>query len=189
MKDLLKLFKALSDETRLKIVKFLLNGERCVCEITRHVNRTQSTVSIQLAKLESLGIVDSRREGKSVYYRISNPKVKKILSKIDFSKWWGIDRREIEWYPVIDEKKCIGCGICTIICGRNVFEFDFKKNKSKVKNPYNCMVGCNNCGVYCPSGAISFSQRNRRGFIQKLLKRHNLVTKAREELERSKSRK
>ncbi len=85
MKELLKIFKALSDETRLKIVKFLLDGEKCVCEIVKHVNKTQSTVSIQLTKLENLGIVASKREGKKVYYRISNPKVRKILS-IDFSK-------------------------------------------------------------------------------------------------------
>ena len=85
MKELLKIFKALSDETRLKIVKFLLDREKCVCEIVKHVNKTQSTVSIQLTKLENLGIVASKREGKKVYYRISNPKVRKILS-IDFSK-------------------------------------------------------------------------------------------------------
>ncbi len=83
MKELLKIFKALSDETRLKIIEFLLSGEKCVCDIVRHVNRTQPTVSIQLSKLEDLGIVESRREGKSVYYRISNQKVTKILSKIN----------------------------------------------------------------------------------------------------------
>ncbi|MHA1506623.1 MAG: metalloregulator ArsR/SmtB family transcription factor [Candidatus Asgardarchaeia archaeon] len=180
MRELLKIFKALSDETRLKIVELLLNGEKCVCEIVRHTDRTQSTISIQLSKLESLGIVESRRKGKNVYYRISNPKVMKILSKIDFSKWQGIDRKEIEWYPIIDEKKCIGCAICITICGRNVFEFDFKKNKAKVKNPYNCMVGCNNCAIYCPAEAISFSQKNRREFIQSLLKKYNLIAKARE---------
>ena len=183
MRESLKIFKALCDETRLKIVEFLLNGEKCVCEIVPFTKRTQSTVSIQLAKLESLGVVESRREGKSVYYRISNPKVRKILSKIDFSKWRGIDRKEIEWYPIIDENKCIGCGMCITTCGRNVF--DFKKNKSKVKNPYNCMVGCDNCSIYCPAGAISFPQKNRRAFIQNLIKKYNLIVKAKQELEES----
>lgn len=82
MKESLKIFKALCDETRLKIVEFLLSGEKCVCEIVPHAKRTQSTVSIQLAKLENLGIVESRREGKSVYYRLVNKKVKKILDII-----------------------------------------------------------------------------------------------------------
>lgn len=83
MRGSLKIFKALCDETRLKIVEFLLNGEKCVCEIVPFTKRTQSTVSIQLAKLESLGIVESRREGKSVYYRLINDKVMKILKIVN----------------------------------------------------------------------------------------------------------
>lgn len=79
MREALKIFKALCDETRLKIVEFLLDGEKCVCEIVSHIKRAQSTISIQLAKLENLGIVESRREGKSVYYKLTNDKVKKIL--------------------------------------------------------------------------------------------------------------
>ncbi|MCD6367554.1 MAG: metalloregulator ArsR/SmtB family transcription factor [Candidatus Aenigmarchaeota archaeon] len=182
MKEALKIFKALSDETRLKIIEFLLDGEKCVCEIVPYTKRTQSTVSIQLSKLEGLGIVESRREGKNVYYRIVNPKIKKILSKIDFSKWWDVDRKEIDWYPIIDESKCIGCGMCIVTCGRGVFEYDKSKNKSKVKNPFNCMVGCDNCRIYCPTGAISFPQKNRREFIQSLLKKYDILVKAREKV-------
>jgi len=86
MRESLKIFKALCDETRLKIVEFLLNGEKCVCEIVPFTKRAQSTVSIQLAKLESLGIVESRRKGKSVYYKIKNKKVMKILKIIKSDK-------------------------------------------------------------------------------------------------------
>ena len=82
MREVLKIFKALGDETRLKIVEFLLGGEKCVCEIVRRVNKSQSAVSIQLAKLESLGILESKREGKKIYYRIKNRKVIKILKTI-----------------------------------------------------------------------------------------------------------
>ena len=179
---MLKIFKALSDETRLKIVEFLLNGEKCVCEIATHVGRMQSTVSLQLAKLESLGIVTSRRDGKKIYYRITNQKVKKILLRTDFSKWFGIERKKIRWYPIIDKKKCIGCGICIRICGRDVFEYDYKKNQSKVKNPYNCMVGCDNCEVYCPASAISFPQKDRRVFVQALLKKYEIEPKVEENI-------
>ncbi|PIU02664.1 MAG: ArsR family transcriptional regulator, partial [Candidatus Diapherotrites archaeon CG09_land_8_20_14_0_10_32_12] len=42
MEKSLKILKALSDDTRLKIVEFLLNGEKCVCEIIPHTKRTQS---------------------------------------------------------------------------------------------------------------------------------------------------
>jgi len=82
MKDSLKIFKALCDETRLNIVELLLNGEKCVCEIIPFTKKTQPTVSIQLAKLEELGIVESRKEGKRVYYKIKNKTVIKILNLI-----------------------------------------------------------------------------------------------------------
>ena len=83
MKEALRIFKALGDETRLKIIESLLDGEKCVCEVVPHIGRTQSTVSIQLTKLEDLGIVESRRVGKSVYYRIVNDRVRQILDIVN----------------------------------------------------------------------------------------------------------
>jgi len=80
MEERLKIFKALGDSTRLKIIEFLLDGEKCVCEIFPHVKRTQSTVSIQLGKLESWGILKSRKEGRRFYYKIENENVDKIFS-------------------------------------------------------------------------------------------------------------
>lgn len=77
-----ELFKALSDETRFKIVELLLQGERCVCEITPHFDRTQSTISIQLNKLERLGILAQRREGKRIYYRIKDLRVCDLFKAI-----------------------------------------------------------------------------------------------------------
>ena len=81
MDEELKIFKALGDETRLKIVKFLMDGEKCVCEIIPETGRKQCTVSLQLKKLENLGVIESRREGKKIFYQIYNPKVKELLSK------------------------------------------------------------------------------------------------------------
>ena len=80
MKQKLKIFKALADETRLKIVEILISeGEKCVCEIVPYTGRTQSTISTQLAKLEFLGIVKSTRNGKRVAYKVVNKKVKEIF--------------------------------------------------------------------------------------------------------------
>ncbi len=94
MDELLKIFKALSDETRLKIVRFLLEQEKCVCEIVPYVRRTQSTVSIQLAKLKTMGILSSRREGKSVYYKLANKKVMEILKIVnDKPKLKGVSKK------------------------------------------------------------------------------------------------
>ncbi|MFP3909938.1 MAG: ArsR/SmtB family transcription factor [Archaeoglobaceae archaeon] len=82
MNDPVDIFKALGDRTRFRILELLMDGEKCVCEIVPETGRTQSTVSIQLNKLEDLGILESRREGKSVYYRIHNDKVKKLIEDI-----------------------------------------------------------------------------------------------------------
>lgn len=86
MNDPVEIFKALGDKTRFRILELLMDGEKCVCEIVPETGRTQSTVSIQLNKLESLGILKSRREGKSVYYRICNEKVRKVIRDFSYSK-------------------------------------------------------------------------------------------------------
>lgn len=86
MKETLRILKALSDETRLKIVDFLLDGEKCVCKIVPHTGRTQSTVSIQLGKLESWGILESRREGKRIYYKIKDYRVCDVFKALGCSK-------------------------------------------------------------------------------------------------------
>jgi len=75
MKETLKILKAMSDRTRLEILTLLLEGEKCVCQIHPKVSRTQSTVSIQLGKLEKAGILASRREGKKVFYRIKDLRI------------------------------------------------------------------------------------------------------------------
>ncbi len=82
MDKTLKIMKALSDATRLKIVDFLLDGEKCVCEIFPHVKRTQSTTSIQLGKLEKAGILKSRREGRNVVYSIKDKTIQNKIEKM-----------------------------------------------------------------------------------------------------------
>ncbi len=82
MREEIRIFKALCNEVRLEIVKALLDGEKYVSEIIPYAGRMQPAVSMQLAKLEYLGIVESRREGGRVYYRIANEKIKRILSRI-----------------------------------------------------------------------------------------------------------
>lgn len=84
--DDLRLFKALADETRLKIIEFLLDGEKCVCEIFPHVKRTQSTTSIQLGKLERLGVLKSRREGKKILYSIKDLRVCDVFKAVGNKK-------------------------------------------------------------------------------------------------------
>ena len=64
------LFQALGDPTRLRILGLLLNGEVCVCHIHESLRIPQPKASRHLAYLRRSGLVDTRREGLWVYYRL-----------------------------------------------------------------------------------------------------------------------
>jgi CDP-4-dehydro-6-deoxyglucose reductase len=105
-----------------------------------------------------------------------------------FDKWHGIERKKIDWYPVIDESKCIGCGMCATSCSRGVYKFDYENKKSKVVNPNNCMVACITCANLCPVGAISFVEENDtpREKAQRIVRENQLLPKVKEELNKRK---
>ena len=77
-----RIFKALSDPTRLKIIKLLSVRDMCVCEIMAALDLTQPTASHHLNLLESAGLLSDRREGKWVFYALANPKILSAISKI-----------------------------------------------------------------------------------------------------------
>ncbi|MGE5248012.1 MAG: ArsR/SmtB family transcription factor [Verrucomicrobiota bacterium] len=72
MKKTSKLFKALSDETRLRILKMLEVRPLCVCEIQYVLKGSQPNVSHHLKALSEAGLVDSRRDGLWIVYRITD---------------------------------------------------------------------------------------------------------------------
>lgn len=68
--ELSDIFKALSDDTRLRILKLLERGELCVCDIMAALEDSQPKVSFHLAVLKEAGFLRDRREGKWVHYRL-----------------------------------------------------------------------------------------------------------------------
>lgn len=70
MKKIARIFKALSDETRLRIIALLTVGELCVCDLMAILQLPQSTVSRHLAYLKNVGLVDDRREGVWMHYKL-----------------------------------------------------------------------------------------------------------------------
>ena len=68
-----RLFKALADDTRLRILALLLEGELCVCELIAALGLPQSTVSRHLAYLRNSGWVQDRRQGVWMYYQFAQP--------------------------------------------------------------------------------------------------------------------
>ncbi|MBF0555767.1 MAG: metalloregulator ArsR/SmtB family transcription factor [Nitrospirae bacterium] len=67
---MVKLFGALSDETRLRIIKLLEMGELCVCDITAALDMSQPKVSFHLSILKEAGLIRDRKDGKWVYYSL-----------------------------------------------------------------------------------------------------------------------
>ena len=67
-------FHALSDETRLKILGRLSEGEQCVCDLTDMLGTAQSRLSFHLKTLKDAGLLTDRREGRWIYYAL-NPDV------------------------------------------------------------------------------------------------------------------
>jgi len=78
--EVTKLFKALSDETRMKIAYALtLEEELCVCDVANIVGATTATASHHLRHLKSLGLAKYRKEGKLVYYSLDDDHVKQLI--------------------------------------------------------------------------------------------------------------
>lgn len=72
MKRTAQTFKALADETRLRILALLLGGELCVCDLMAILGLPQSTISRHLAYLRNAGWVEDRRQGIWMFYRLAD---------------------------------------------------------------------------------------------------------------------
>src|SRR2546427_204861 len=73
-----RLFHALSDETRLEIVRLLSHGERCVCELQSVLDAAQSRLSFHLKTLKDAGLVSDRRDGRWIYYALNRDALDEI---------------------------------------------------------------------------------------------------------------
>ena len=67
-----RLFKALGDDTRMRIVALLSHGELCVCHVQQALGLTQPNASRQLGILKNAGVVEPRREGTWTYYKLAS---------------------------------------------------------------------------------------------------------------------
>ena len=76
-----KIFKALGDPTRLRIIRLLTEKELCVCEIIPVTGKSQPTTSSHLKILREAGLIKSRKEGLSVYCQLADDSIKKLLKE------------------------------------------------------------------------------------------------------------
>lgn len=79
--DLADLFKVFGDTTRMKILFSLFESEMCVCAIAELLGMAQSAISHQLKVLKNNKLVDSRREGKTIFYFLADDHVRSIIGQ------------------------------------------------------------------------------------------------------------
>ena len=124
MQDLLNVFKALSDETRLRVIKLLENGELCVCDIFTALDMSQPKVSFHLNVLKEAGLLKDRKQGRwthysiddsdffrrslllSVFERIPNEAVAEDRRRLDDFMQGKPSRDNV--VPLPDQKRCVG---------------------------------------------------------------------------------
>ncbi|MEX0920950.1 MAG: metalloregulator ArsR/SmtB family transcription factor [Candidatus Pacearchaeota archaeon] len=82
----IKLLYALSNETRIEILQYLLNRELCACSIHPFIGKAQSTISGHLKILEEAGIIESKRVGVNIWYRIKSKKAIQIMKILGIQK-------------------------------------------------------------------------------------------------------
>ena len=77
-------FHALSDETRLRIIEQLQEGEQCVCDMTDTFRTGQSRLSFHLKVLKEAGLINDRPEGRWVYYSLNDEAVEELQEIINW---------------------------------------------------------------------------------------------------------
>jgi ArsR family transcriptional regulator, arsenate/arsenite/antimonite-responsive transcriptional repressor len=100
---LLERFQAIAEETRMRIVQLLANGELCVCDLQTELDAAQSRLSFHLKKLKDAGVVSDRRAGRWVYYSLVPEALEEMRSFLG-----EVHPRE-GWLPVARDEEACGC--------------------------------------------------------------------------------
>jgi ArsR family transcriptional regulator len=82
LERLIEFLKVLADPTRMKIIKFLLEGDLCVCELVEIMGIAQPTVSQHLRRLKALGLAVEKREGQRINYSLERPVFDRYLEEL-----------------------------------------------------------------------------------------------------------
>ncbi len=130
MPEAVQLFKALADETRLRILNLIRHRELCVCQIVDVLGLGQSKVSRHLAHLRNAGLVSDRREGLWMYYSMTQPDGKLGEQLIDLLKEGGDE------FPMAteDQQALVGPAECSDLCLEQS-QSDAKEPKPKAVVP------------------------------------------------------
>ena len=104
-----KLFKALMHPARLEILDILRDGEHCVCHIEVALGYRQAYISQQLSVLREAGLVQDRRDGWNVHYRVTQPQVFALLDVAVTMVGGRPSKRKIAHGAELDNCPCPRC--------------------------------------------------------------------------------
>lgn len=76
------IFKALADDTRVKVIYALSEAELCVCDVAALIGGSKATASYHLRLLHHMGLANYRKEGKLVYYRLADPHIGNLVREV-----------------------------------------------------------------------------------------------------------
>lgn len=89
-----RIFRAISTPTRLRILTAIGTGEACVCHLEALLDLRQAYISQQLMEMRDADLVDTRREGRYIFYRLTEPQLLDLL--IEIGKLFCVPTEEIE---------------------------------------------------------------------------------------------
>ena len=107
--DSAKLFKALMHPARLEILDILRDGEHCVCHIEAALRYRQAYISQQLSVLREAGLVQDRRDGWNVHYRVTQPQVFALLDVAITMVGGQPNKRKLVHRAELDNCPCPRC--------------------------------------------------------------------------------
>lgn len=121
MRDLANITKALADENRLRAFAAVMEQELCVCQITELLGLAPSTVSKHLSILKQAGVVDARKDGRWIYYRVADGKVSApvtgaiawVRGVLKSDPAWRAERKRLKSILNMDPEE-----LCRKQCGR-----------------------------------------------------------------------
>ncbi|MDQ2087794.1 metalloregulator ArsR/SmtB family transcription factor [Herbivorax sp. ANBcel31] len=112
MEAVVDVLKALADETRLRIINLLYEGEMCVCDIVETLEITQTKASRHLIYLKNAGLVKHRKKAQWVYYSLIEEEGNQFIDKLVYDKLRSMDFFVSDlsnykiWIQNKDERKC-----------------------------------------------------------------------------------
>ncbi|MDW8321907.1 MAG: metalloregulator ArsR/SmtB family transcription factor [Armatimonadota bacterium] len=118
MENAVRILKALSDETRLRLTKVLMQGEFCVCELVDALEVEQSNLSRHLAVLKNAGLVRDRRRGLWVYYTVAEEATEQLRGILEALGNLDTHRTRLDWERLQQRLQMRVDGRCPLGSGR-----------------------------------------------------------------------